>query len=1052
MGKVKASENEFCVKVYYNSDSDTAEKNAKLGVTTDQLQVDSLNGRYSSGLQADGSTMQYFIGFRKYWFRIEFNEPVIGFYIDWDDGEDNSAEKSNSQIVYLEKPQHFAVVSHIYTKYGPQFPLIRAINTTGFWSKYYTTNFGDDNFENEWAELEEDPRGTLVEGQNEYSLVSTTQKDRGIPHFYPSTLPPVAVLKVDRGTVYSGIDNNIVEKTSLASSDARRILPSIVYADYEASGFSQTSKDVDVEVTFVDINGYTRTKVITTKQNEANLAVYDVRRVVKARLLNLSEGTGSTQLAAGERVYLRACKQSSSADGAGQVTGAQAAAGGVSATFLSTTNTGIEISPGGNLVAVGLAENNGFHTTGGSKYVFGGSGCTIDSSNIFTIDNITGNPGIPNGAQIQLAGLHADYNLLQDPTGPGGHSIFTAIAGDANTFTVNLSSPVSGAGYTAGAEGTSTNILDSDDSASFKVINMVSIGESFSTSTANAGAVGTYSTTDPVICTLSLGWPELSLDDRAHFVTADFSESRTRASNLDIPFDDTHIWFDDGKFDWIDQTKDISRCTDIMNVVNKQNTSRVRLEYTQDPFVDNDFLGTRSIVDNRASATDSEDGTGRFIDDFRHLRLQVRDNRATKDLTGSGGELSNDQFSYSILTGWRRLNQTMETPANTTTIIPDELDRANGIWFTSDKGANWSDVGGSVDDETNTLFTPLTANTFATSGTQSVGTTNHTVDAGGIDETIPLNYLLMVREEKFDGVYFGIKNIEDTGLTMLNTDTPDNGIVAITLSYPSKDTTLDTASSYIRWKPLAFIDYTKTPKKNTSLYVSGPVMWDVPDDWEKVQADTTGFGWPAGLTAIAGDTEAANKWFWDGYAILVSIHYKSASGGTPPLVKYIHTINNEHTSLIRVQDSMHVSLNDILIAQSVSWKRNGRYQVISDRIGKSELRKIGAEGGSIRFGGISFGDYATEGTNGFADHKKIKRHQQEGTPVYIDMEYPNGNKIRFFGKIMGLSEDIPTGRVSQKWAIDLGIEAIAEFKEDGTWVSDGMISIGGEIDDRSQYI
>ncbi len=68
------------------------------------------------------------------------------------------------------------------------------------------------------------------------------------------------------------------------------------------------------------------------------------------------------------------------------------------------------------------------------------------------------------------------------------------------------------------------------------------------------------------------------------------------------------------------------------------------------------------------------------------------------------------------------------------------------------------------------------------------------------------------------------------------------------------------------------------------------------------------------------------------------------------------------------------------------------------------------------------------------------------------MEYPNGNKIRFFGKIMGLSEDIPTGRVSQKWAIDLGIEAIAEFKEDGTWVSDGMISIGGEIDDRSQYI
>jgi len=352
MVKVTSDNNKYCIKVYYNTDSDTAKKNAEKGVTTDQLQVDDTNGRYSSGVESDGSTMQYYVGFRKYWYRIEFNEPTTGFYIDWDDGEDNSAEKSNSQTVYFDRPQMYGVVSHIYTKAGCFFPLVRAININGFWSKYYTSNFSDSDFSNEWAELETDPQGTLPEGQNEYSFVSTTAQTRGIPHFYPSTLPPVAVLKVDRGTVYSGIDNNIVEKTTLASSDARRILPSIVYADYEASGFSQTSKDVDVEVTFEDINGYTRTKVITTKQNEANLACYDVRKIVKARLLNLSEGTGSTQLAAGERVYLRACKQSSSADAAGQVTGAQAAAGGVSATFISTTDTGIEVTAGANLLVV----------------------------------------------------------------------------------------------------------------------------------------------------------------------------------------------------------------------------------------------------------------------------------------------------------------------------------------------------------------------------------------------------------------------------------------------------------------------------------------------------------------------------------------------------------------------------------------------------------------------------------------------------------------------------------------------------------------------------
>ena len=310
----------------------------------------------------------------------------------------------------------------------------------------------------------------------------------------------------------------------------------------------------------------------------------------------------------------------------------------------------------------------------------------------------------------------------------------------------------------------------------------------------------------------------------------------------------------------------------------------------------------------------------------------------------------------------------------------------------------------------------------------------------------------MAREEKFDGVYFGIKNTEDTGLDMLNTQTPDNGIVAITLSYPARDERKSGTSAYIRWKPLAFIDYTKTPKKNTSLYISGPVMWEIPDDWEKCQADTTGFTWPTQLTAIAGDTDAADKWSWDAYAVLVSIHYKSADGGSQPRVKNVHTINNDHTALVRIQDSMHVSLNDLIVAQSASWKRNGRYQIINDRIGRAELRKIGASGGTIRFGGVSFGDYSSEDTNGFASHKKVKRHQQEGTPVYIDMTYPNGNRIRFFGKILGLAEDIPTGRTTQKWAVDMGIEAVAEYKSDGTWVSDGLISIGGEIDDRSEYI
>ena len=79
---------------------------------TSPLSINSAGTAELSGHEDD----QYFVGFTKYYYRIEFNEPVSGFYIDWDDGEDNSMEKSNSQIVYLDKPQHYGVVDHIYTK------------------------------------------------------------------------------------------------------------------------------------------------------------------------------------------------------------------------------------------------------------------------------------------------------------------------------------------------------------------------------------------------------------------------------------------------------------------------------------------------------------------------------------------------------------------------------------------------------------------------------------------------------------------------------------------------------------------------------------------------------------------------------------------------------------------------------------------------------------------------------------------------------------------------------------------------------------------------
>ena len=106
-----SSASDYALKVYTtksNAQTDTSALLLNTSLTPDMI----------AGHEDD----QYFVAFRKYWYRVEFKDPVAGFYIDWDDGEDNSPEKSNSQIVMLDKHQHFGIVSHIYTKDWKFFP------------------------------------------------------------------------------------------------------------------------------------------------------------------------------------------------------------------------------------------------------------------------------------------------------------------------------------------------------------------------------------------------------------------------------------------------------------------------------------------------------------------------------------------------------------------------------------------------------------------------------------------------------------------------------------------------------------------------------------------------------------------------------------------------------------------------------------------------------------------------------------------------------------------------------------------------------------------
>jgi hypothetical protein len=145
-------------------------------------------------------------------------------------------------------------------------------------------------------------------------------------------------------------------------------------------------------------------------------------------------------------------------------------------------------------------------------------------------------------------------------------------------------------------------------------------------------------------------------------------------------------------------------------------------------------------------------------------------------------------------------------------------------------------------------------------------------------------------------------------------------------------------------------------------------------------------------------------------------------------------------------DPHHKSLNDIALAQGISWSRSGRYTEITDRLGRSEIRKIGAEGGQVTFGGVELsGDYST-------NKGALLRYQREGTPVYLDVEKQNGDFVRIYGVITNLSEDYPTARAIPKHGLSLKVEYIAEFDSTGAWVSNGLMALGGEIVDEPKYI
>ena len=117
---------------------------------------------------------------------------------------------------------------------------------------------------------------------------------------------------------------------------------------------------------------------------------------------------------------------------------------------------------------------------------------------------------------------------------------------------------------------------------------------------------------------------------------------------------------------------------------------------------------------------------------------------------------------------------------------------------------------------------------------------------------------------------------------------------------------------------------------------------------------------------------------------------------------------------------------------------------VEDRLGKADIRRIGAEGGTVSFGGVDLGTSDT-------GRDLIVTYQKLGVPVYLDIEHKDGDKTRFFGKITSMSEDHPTGKMSPKWAVQMQVGYIIEHNSSGVMTSE-KISLGGEYLNEPKFI
>jgi hypothetical protein len=544
-------------------------------------------------------------------------------------------------------------------------------------------------------------------------------------------------------------------------------------------------------------------------------------------------------------------------------------------------------------------------------------------------------------------------------------------------------------------------LLDDSDKIFIKVfdaaaaVNTVAVAVSTTSPVARA---------DKTIAILTNGNPivEVGNENIAHL---DAAESRTRASDVDIAsyIFDTDKLIIGGDIQTLSATS-LSQASDVLagtfiNVPSKKVSYTAHME------------------------GHSLDSDNRFQNFFRLCRAQVKDDADMTD------EL--DNLNTSIIECFSATRQTYAHRHQGA----DAVLEMNGAILMSNHNhdgtvstnASWEDV---TDRNRNT-----TQEIMGSPNTNSDGT--YVIHEGTAGD-IPKNWLFISKIEQFDRLF----------LRMANNNVYDNVVLSQGARMPAVEMTAY-YNNGTTWAPLEIIDGTNGLKN------SGSIKFTVPSDWHKgtyLNVDSGDWDGPVAETESGGSPTGGPAQLWTttnfpsgAYGFLLGINATITADDNRKLrMMNAWAYNNSHSQLIELVDPNHVSLNSIAIAQSISFGRTSKVMSVEDKFGKSDIRKLGASGGKITFGGMDLGGSVD-------DRKTMVGYQKNATPVFLDIAHKSDEITRFFGVVTQLSEDHPAGMMYPKWAVTMQISHILELSSTGAVNSD-KISIGGALVDDGKYL